>query len=422
METRGWSSFVALRAHVRTRTGEKDAMEKVVVEGQLMHQRRISRKCSFFDLASADENERNERVEVILKFVDNELSVDEVDVLRRRATLGDVVQIHGFLERLAPSGEEEMGLLVHARDIVVITPWKEAHPGVSFVPVPTAHTPKATNRGSDASSSVPERRQHCKFWINTKSCQSGDRCELYHATADEMREARAAWLEERLQLKRERAQQDEDPQDPHGKIGKHQRAAVFVDWLVETFGKEFLSNGDGVIDVAGGRGNVSFELWNKRGIRSTLIDPRPMKLSRMQHKHFKKLKINQDDIPAALVPQKLALFNTTSFVEDPANEQLLQNASMLVGMHPDEATDEIVDVAVQYNKPFAIVPCCVFGHKFPERRVPQTDSKVVSYEDLVAYLQAKDARIQKAFLPFDGKNLVLFRPPASVVEASASKP
>lgn len=88
---------------------------------------------------------------------------------------------------------------------------------------------------------------------------------------------------------------------------------------------------------------------------------------------------------------------------------MIKSASLLVGMHPDEATDAVIDVAIKYNKPFVVVPCCVFGHKFPDRVVPSTGKKVVSYEDLVEYLQGKHPEIQKAFLPFDGKNLVLFR-------------
>lgn len=85
-------------------------------------------------------------------------------------------------------------------------------------------------------------------------------------------------------------------------------------------------------------------------------------------------------------------------------------------MHPDEATDAIIDVALLYNKPFAIVPCCVFGHTFTERRLPprnegESPRKVTSYEDLIDYLKLKHKDIQQAFLPFDGKNLVLYYKP-----------
>ena len=49
--------------------------------------------------------------------------------------------------------------------------------------------------------------------------------------------------------------------DVHGdRKGKSARCAVFATWLLETFGKESLSRGAGVIDVAGGRGELSFEL------------------------------------------------------------------------------------------------------------------------------------------------------------------
>ena len=32
----------------------------------------------------------------------------------------------------------------------------------------------------------------------------------------------------------------------------------------------------------------------------------------------------------------------------------------VVGLHPDEATEAIVDCALAHGKPFAVVPCCVF--------------------------------------------------------------
>lgn len=40
--------------------------------------------------------------------------------------------------------------------------------------------------------------------------------------------------------------------------------------------------------------------------------------------------------------------------------QQLQSCSLVLGLHPDQATDSIVDFALQFGKPFAVVPCCVF--------------------------------------------------------------
>ena len=38
-------------------------------------------------------------------------------------------------------------------------------------------------------------------------------------------------------------------------------------------------------------------------------------------------------------------------------------------MHPDQATDLIVDFAVANGKAFAVVPCCVFPTEFSHRCV-----------------------------------------------------
>lgn len=49
---------------------------------------------------------------------------------------------------------------------------------------------------------------------------------------------------------------------------------MFADWLVATYGKTLLSAGSGILDVGGGRGEVSFELSGKYGLPVTLVDPR----------------------------------------------------------------------------------------------------------------------------------------------------
>ncbi|DBA04835.1 TPA: hypothetical protein N0F65_004472 [Lagenidium giganteum] len=430
-----WASFAALRHEYGTRSNDELAKIDVAVKGQLMHMRRLSRKCSFYDLESTDASEADQRIEVILKIIQDELSIEQVETIRHRVNVGDVVVISGFLEKTHTSDADGIGavasFLLHVRDMTVVTAWKDASPGVPFQPRPTAAPKKsgsATNVGKETSAvgsassgeQTPGRAvAHCKFWINSRTCHLGDKCELVHIDDANFKAARAQWLEERLQLKRSRAQLDDDPHDAHGKTSKSKRAEVFVDWLVKQFGVETLSTGVGVVDVAGGRGNVSFELWNKRGIPCTLIDPRPMKLSKVQMKHLKKVKKNTTLIAGQeLAPQRMELFNTESFLEKPANEQLIREASVLIGMHPDEATDAIFDMAVKFDKSFAVVPCCVFGRTFPDRRVSSDPEKrVVSFDDFVEYLQAKHTSIEKAFLPFDGKNMVLFRSTGSTITA-----
>lgn len=88
--------------------------------------------------------------------------------------------------------------------------------------------------------------------------------------------------------------------------------------------------------------------------------------------------------------------------------QAILSSAVLLAMHPDSATGAVVATAVQYKKPFAVVPCCVFTHLFPERKTPSGQS-VSTYEELLEYLQAMDPiHIKRTKLPFEGRNIVLY--------------
>ncbi|KAG2484381.1 hypothetical protein HYH03_016797 [Edaphochlamys debaryana] len=64
------------------------------------------------------------------------------------------------------------------------------------------------------------------------------------------------------------------------KVRNRWRVSAFRGWLLDTFGLERLCQGSGVLDVAGGKGELAFELLNLNGVPSTLLDPRPMQLDR----------------------------------------------------------------------------------------------------------------------------------------------
>ena len=91
---------------------------------------------------------------------------------------------------------------------------------------------------------------------------------------------------------------------------------------------------------------------------------------------------------------------------------MLRGCSLLIGMHPDEATEAIVDAGLKYGKPFAVLPCCVFPQLFPERRIQRAaagERAVVRYSEFIEYLRAKSDDIELAHLPFEGRNQVVFR-------------
>ena len=208
--------------------------------------------------------------------------------------------------------------------------------------------------------------------------------------------------------------------------------------------RQFLNANGGVWDVAGGSGHISAAL-SVRGIRCTVIDPRATagQLPRRDRKAYAKdvhqalLRAQQTCLPILepaatddddLSPRPtsspcIPLFDTvrawlgnrpegvdeTFRNIDQAPLPVLNAAecSAMVALHPDEATDAIVDLAVRYQVPFCIVPCCVFGRLFPDRRTIG-GTPVSTLSDLLDYLQAKHPSIQRATLSFPGANTILW--------------
>ena len=191
----------------------------------------------------------------------------------------------------------------------------------------------------------------------------------------------------------------------NGAAHKKERTKIFVNWLLETYGFDYLNSGTGVIDIAGGKGAISWELQCIRKIKCSLVDPRTVNLSGKQKKYLRKNNIEKFD------HYQVALHDPESDSEAVAMlemNSLFQNCSLIIGMHPDEATDSIVQYAVFYNKPFAIIPCCVYAELFPNRQI--CGQPVLTYESLLDYIQYQVAHnVHRTSLPFQGRNLVLFR-------------
>lgn len=265
------------------------------------------------------------------------------------------------------------------------------------------------------------------------------------------------------------------PEDPNTWVHHNINGAALAEAL------EYLNGGSGVLDVAGGSGHVSMNLglqgvqstvvdpreavgrlpgkdrkiWSRALKRSNQNGNtnNPSAASAMHgnavtptsqaeaHSSSKNCASNQDDNNTnQLMCQPIGVrpfqafqawfgepppgvdtdFRTQGDVTIPicdSQHELVQNCRAILALHPDEATDQIVDVAVQTQTPFLIVPCCVFCRLFPHRRMPRTESDddnksqdaiVSSYNDLLQYLQAKHPSIQRVTLPFVGANTILY--------------
>lgn len=94
----------------------------------------------------------------------------------------------------------------------------------------------------------------------------------------------------------------------------------------------------------------------------------------------------------------------------------VRDCSIVVGMHADQATEHLVDFALRNNKPFAILPCCIYSRQFPTRLSSSTGKLVTTYAQFIEYLLAKDplGRIHAVELDFEGKNTLLYFVPNAV--------
>lgn len=215
----------------------------------------------------------------------------------------------------------------------------------------------------------------------------------------------------------------------HGARNQH-RHKHFVKWLIQTFPQLFdktCRQQQHVLDVAGGKGETAARLVFCHLQQVVMVDPRkcnvaacfeslvlPKLPKKWQQRIETQVQTNPDflnDIVDSRFRQLVTTFDETTLVTSPELQESIKNASLLIGMHADGATEPIVDAALQYNKPFVVVPCCVFPNFFSQRTIQQDDGKTVqvrTHEQFCQYLLAKDPRFVKEVLPFEGRNVAIY--------------
>ena len=234
----------------------------------------------------------------------------------------------------------------------------------------------------------------------------------------------------------------------HGARNQH-KIKFFLRWLVATFPTAFESsrvqdsgaayshepthNDDEfyqhplILDVAGGKGELTARMCFCHHQRVVLVDPRPadveqcyetLVLRGLPKKWQSRLREKQATNPQLLLQtlqerfrQFTIYFDVQTVAQDPRLHAAIQHAELLVGMHADGATEAIVDIALQYKKPFVVIPCCVFPNLFHHRKIVKDDGvsyPVRSYEDFCDYLQQKDPRFKRSILPFEGRNVAIW--------------
>lgn len=85
------------------------------------------------------------------------------------------------------------------------------------------------------------------------------------------------------------------------------------------------------------------------------------------------------------------------------------SADLVIGMHPDEATGEIIIAAENANTSWAIVPCCVLGTEAPKTHKERRKYTFADWLTTLRNLSQWPNRVQRENLPMHGKNTVLWR-------------
>mmetsp|Transcript_7187 Transcript_7187/g.16406 ORF Transcript_7187/g.16406 Transcript_7187/m.16406 type:complete len:556 (+) Transcript_7187:3-1670(+) len=442
------------------------------------------------------------------------------DTLRGQIRCGDVVEIQGVLER----PRQRLGALgLLGVRVATLWHWKENAPATLRFASPKEFLPRVGTESSPRTPVTPRGNTdgeppYCKMWLNQGKCNKPG-CSYLHAlvpeetgTLGQVRQRIVAARRARRQLisnqdaashqkrKFDGEEEDKDTADGHehedgsggggegaasrceGAASRCQRASVFASWLLATFPRLQQS---GVLDIAGGRGDLTFELAVVRQVPSTVVDPRPVRFGKRQHRFFRQQRKrankaartrvqgqgcdvapegavegstepaagqgseNQEEMPTALlqetkgprsehspvwaaaaegvaassmslaaaaecvgaeawqvIDQRLTHFDDAFIAEHRA---LVEERGVVVGLHPDEATEPLVDLALKTGKAFAVVPCCVFAADNPHRALPD-GRKPSSYSLFLDYLQGKapPGVIQRDRLGFHGKNVVLW--------------
>jgi hypothetical protein len=214
------------------------------VEGLVRRRRNLSTALSFLDIERTDEAAAGEPDESAVQLVCAgwECPQEIVAGMRVRATGEWERRPNGSIRfAVAPAG------LLVVEDQRASNAWATA----------ASHTAWRSRIGAQCACSDPE-------------------CSRLHADS-------TRWQERRRLLAEKRALAAPPP-DPHAasSAAKAMHNKVFAAWLIDTMGAEALRAGGGVVDVAGGRGMFALELALQHDIPVTLIEPRPVRLTRCE--------------------------------------------------------------------------------------------------------------------------------------------
>ncbi|KAL7551603.1 hypothetical protein ACHAWF_014796 [Thalassiosira exigua] len=321
---------------------------------------------------------------------------------------------------------------------------------------------------------TPATSFSCDFKTKQQQKEEGRRRALEIAMARQQESNQ--FNSEKVQSERKNGKRSNRKSARHGARNQH-RHKIFARWILDRFphvleecidrsadeqppvDSEVSAEGRTpmhILDVAGGKGELSARLTLCHSLNVVMIDPRPADVEsvymksvvpKLPNKWQKSIEERLQQSPTFVhdllekrFSQLVEPFYSPSpglsvcnphvdHFEDEKLDAAVRNASLLIGLHADGATEAIVDAALLYRKPFVVVPCCVFPNLFRERYLsvsiddgPKGSSSdagggevqsrkrvpVRTHDQFCKYLLAKDPNFVLEVLPFDGRNVAIW--------------
>ena len=432
------------------------------ITGQVIKIRKLSSRIAFADVTTLS---NNETIEIIFKqnyivipshHPFSSTTASSIKSVLKLCKLGSILNFNGEFE--SPTNRDHRVFKCCALPVLE-KEWKGDRPfqpefvycqPIAREPVPAQQIVAGVDTNTAITTSAvtlmddQQYHQLCKFYTSNRTCPRSPNCPYLHTQDANLRneyftkKKQLAIAAERNVVGGETTFHDDDTNNATSTKSKSHRFIAFAEFIIQKF---HLTSQSLVLDVAGGRGDLCFELSALRNIPCTSVDPRGRKLNKKQHRYLKERTRNEHDNkrsntttneitngndhvngsnhsreefekgdnytivaeekkeePLSPWGQHLScLFHSNFFDNEQSKMDLLPKISLIVGLHPDEATEHIIDCCLAKGIPFAVAPCCVF----------QLEGKRMSFRDWCDYLQSKHGDIRREYMDCGGKNLVL---------------
>ena len=184
------------------------------IEGLVVHIRKTSKKLAFFDVEpKVTQDSDRGRVTVVFKAWECGEAIVRAVRGETKIHLGDNISFRGYYE------DEDNNFC--ALDYQIVSLWSERCPDKTFQSKPPE------NNHAKESSNLP-----CKEFVNTGQCRKSKCLYLHISDRSELIEKRQEFVKE----KRERRLLEHENDSGAEVAGNSQRARIFSEWIVETYG------------------------------------------------------------------------------------------------------------------------------------------------------------------------------------------